>query len=108
MYHVDEEALIFDVETSMMNGRIPVMAIAASPTHWYSWVSHHLILDDLRLHYKHENGLQDLIPIDANNKDGLNNRQINNREKVIVGHNIGFDRSYIRQQYDIEVKINLH
>lgn len=86
----------------MMNGRIPVMAIAASPTHWYSWVSHHLILDDLRLHWKHENNLKDLIPMEAN-KDGLNNKQVNNKEKVIVGHNIGFDRSYIREQYDIEV-----
>ncbi|EDV21017.1 uncharacterized protein TRIADDRAFT_64268 [Trichoplax adhaerens] len=97
----DEEALVFDVETSVMNGRIPVMATAVSPTHWYSWVSHHLILDDLRLGWKHDNTLKDLIPMEANQK-GHNSQKKNHLKKLIVGHNIGYDRSYIREQYNIE------
>ena len=43
--------------------------------------------------------LNDLIPMEA--KD-VNVRKA--QKRIIIGHNVGFDRSFIREQYFLEVK----
>ena len=43
--------------------------------------------------------LDDLIPFES--KD-LNNRK--KKQRIVVGHNVGFDRSYIKEQYFLQVK----
>ena len=43
--------------------------------------------------------LDDLIPFES--KD-LSNRK--KKQRIVVGHSVGFDRSYIKEQYFLQVK----
>ncbi|KAF1744944.1 hypothetical protein MXB_5258 [Myxobolus squamalis] len=88
----DCEAMIFDVETSVRTRGLPVMAIALSENHWYSWMSHHLFSDtsyELSPRTSREISLNDLIPFGP----------CDSKPRLIVGHNIAFDRSFIREEY---------
>lgn len=83
-----EEALVFDVEVSLeeSNRNRPTLAVAVTPEAWYSWCSDTLVdnvVDTSPL------SINDLIPMGRS--DDL--------ERLIVGHNVSFDRSYIREQY---------
>lgn len=42
--------------------------------------------------------LNDLIPFESNDPNHRKKRQ-----RIVVGHNVGFDRSYIKEQYFLEV-----
>ncbi|XP_035668321.1 DNA polymerase subunit gamma-1-like isoform X1 [Branchiostoma floridae] len=92
----DEEAIVFDVEVCMSEGDFPTLATAASPNAWYSWVSDRLLED----HYSwspHPT-LDDLITMETavrSIKPGGEDW----REKIVIGHNVSFDRSYIKEQY---------
>ncbi|KAG4029156.1 hypothetical protein MFRU_017g00920 [Monilinia fructicola] len=78
----DEEMLCFDTEVMWKESSFAVMACAVSPTHWYSWISPWLLGET-------ENDRQ-LIPLGDPNKP-----------RIIVGHNIGYDRARIAEEYDI-------
>lgn len=78
----DEEMLCFDTEVMWKESSFAVMACAVSPTHWYSWLSPWLLGET-------ENDRQ-LIPLGDPNKP-----------RIIVGHNIGYDRARIAEEYDI-------
>ena len=43
--------------------------------------------------------LKNLIPFEPND---WQSRKSNKR--IVIGHNIGFDRSYIREQYNLKVR----
>ena len=45
--------------------------------------------------------LNDLIPLESNDFS-LRKSQ----KRIVIGHNVGFDRSFIREQYFLEVKKN--
>lgn len=79
----DEEMLVFDVETLYKQSPFAIMACAASPNAWYSWLSPWLL--ELE-------GFSDrqLIPIGDPTKP-----------RVIVGHNVGYDRARIKEEYDL-------
>ena len=79
----DEEMLVFDVETLYKHSQFAVMACAASPTAWYSWISPWLL--ELE-------GFSDrqLIPMGDPTK-----------HRIIVGHNIGYDRARIKEEYNL-------
>ncbi|ESO96346.1 hypothetical protein LOTGIDRAFT_239325 [Lottia gigantea] len=95
----DEEILIFDIECLVKEGSYPTMASALSPTHWYSWCSEYLI--EKKFRWSTELTLTDLIPLET--KKG--SVSINNKsKKIIIGHNVGFDRSFIKEQYLIQNK----
>lgn len=79
----DEDMLSFDVEVMWKESRFAVMACAASPTAWYVWLSPWLLGED-------ENKTQ-LIPLGDPTK-----------ERIIVGHNIGYDRARILEEYDLK------
>ncbi|ELT96390.1 hypothetical protein CAPTEDRAFT_18002 [Capitella teleta] len=104
--HPDDDALIFDIELMVTEGNCPTMATAVSPHAWYSWCSPRLV--DEQFHeqqMRSSEGWQkghepenlrpsDLIPLGSNS------------EKLIVGHNVGFDRAFVAEQYDINVSLS--
>lgn len=83
----DENMLSFDVETMWRETPFAVMACAASPTAWYAWISPWLLGET-------EDTTQ-LIPLGDPAK-----------ERIVVGHNIGYDRARVREEYSIQQSKN--
>ncbi|WWC85215.1 uncharacterized protein L201_000074 [Kwoniella dendrophila CBS 6074] len=96
-----EETLIsFDVETLYKLSSYPVMATAVTPNAWYSWLSPTIFEKppentpkplepwDTRTpaHHPHE-----LIPISGNPKP-----------KIVIGHNVGYDRARVKEEYSLD------
>lgn len=79
----DEEMLCFDTEVMWKESPFAVMACASSPSAWYAWLSPWLLGESTNDRH--------LIPIGDPNKD-----------RVIVGHNVGFDRARILEEYDVK------
>ncbi|KAI1426964.1 DNA polymerase gamma [Xylaria sp. FL1777] len=79
----DENMLCFDVEVMWKQSSFAVMACAMSPTAWYAWLSPWLLGES-------END-KHLIPLGPPSQD-----------RVIVGHNIGYDRARILEEYDLK------
>ncbi|KAJ0116370.1 hypothetical protein J7T55_007350 [Diaporthe amygdali] len=79
----DETMLSFDVEVMWQENPFAVMACAASPTAWYVWLSPWLLGEtDVKTQ---------LVPLGDPTK-----------ERIVVGHNIGYDRARILEEYDIK------
>jgi DNA polymerase gamma 1 len=83
----DEFMLSFDVETMWRESPFAVMATAASPTAWYAWVSPWLLGETTNP--------RQLIPLG----DPTNPR-------IVVGHNIGYDRARVKEEYDLKQSRN--
>lgn len=81
-----EDMLVFDVETLPNYSPFAIMATAASPTAWYAWISPWLL--DQSSTPKH------LIPFGPSHQSGS--------ERVVVGHNVSYDRARIREEYHIQ------
>jgi DNA polymerase gamma 1 len=79
----DENMLCFDTEVMWKESPFAVMACAVSPTAWYAWLSPWLLGETT-------NDRQ-LIPLGDPNKD-----------RIIVGHNVGFDRARILEEYSVK------
>ncbi|KAG5651095.1 hypothetical protein H0H81_009871 [Sphagnurus paluster] len=78
-----EQILSFDVETMPTHHPYAIMACAASPNGWYSWVSPWLLGEST--------DPQHLIPLgDAT------------VPKVVIGHNVSYDRSRILEEYSLD------
>ncbi|XP_019749565.1 DNA polymerase subunit gamma-1 isoform X3 [Hippocampus comes] len=92
----DETALVFDVEVCMAEGHCPTLAVALSPTHWYSWCSKRLIEE--RYSWSDQLILADLIPLETP-MNSVRPPGGQWKERLIVGHNVSFDRSHIKEQY---------
>lgn len=87
-----ENTLVFDVETCMNDviEHLPTLAVAVSDKAWYSWASPRLVGDgNNRLEKLTTN---DLIPFNSKSDE----------EKLIIGHNVGFDRSFLSDQYSLK------
>ena len=96
----DADALVFDVETCLSDGKYATLAAAVSADHWFTWCSSRLVHDTAeplapggRLQLEH------LIPLESS---AQNNGRLPGRERIILGHNVAFDRSYIKEQYLLE------
>jgi len=82
-----EEMLTFDTEVLWKESSFAVMACAASRTTWYAWLSPWLMGEsDTDRH---------LIPLG----DPAHPR-------IIIGHNIGYDRARIAEEYDVKQSRN--
>ncbi|XP_062998741.1 DNA polymerase subunit gamma-1 isoform X2 [Elgaria multicarinata webbii] len=92
----DERALVFDIEVCMEEGHCPTLAVAVSPSAWYSWCSKRLLEE--RYTWSSQLTLSDLIPLETSRS--LTKQEW--REKLVVGHNVSFDRAHIREQYLIQ------
>ncbi|KAI8949593.1 DNA polymerase gamma [Xylaria longipes] len=79
----EENMLCFDVEVLWKESRFAVMACAMSPTAWYAWLSPWLLGES--------DSDKHLIPLGDPSHD-----------RVIVGHNIGYDRARILEEYDLK------
>ncbi|GBC08670.1 hypothetical protein RclHR1_00830021 [Rhizophagus clarus] len=97
-----EQLLCLDVETLLSKSDYGLIACAASPYAWYTWISPHLfeIIKDFENNEKSatsekikankvlEKKIGNLIPMG----------QI--KDRIIVGHNISFDRARIKEEYN--------
>ncbi|XP_056137418.1 DNA polymerase subunit gamma-1 [Lampris incognitus] len=92
----EESALVFDVEVCITEGQCPTLAVAVSPTSWYSWCSKRLIEE--RYSWSSQLTLADLIPLETP-IDSVCPPGEKWEKKLIVGHNVSFDRTYIKEQY---------
>lgn len=78
-----EEVLTFDVETMPKHHPYAIMACAASPNGWYSWISPWLLGES--------DEPQHLISLGAPHSP-----------RVIVGHNVSYDRSRVLEEYNLQ------
>ncbi|KAH7380203.1 DNA polymerase family A-domain-containing protein [Phaeosphaeria sp. MPI-PUGE-AT-0046c] len=78
----DESMLTFDTEVMWKETSFACMACAVSPTAWYAWLSPWLLGESKSDRH--------LIPLGDPSK-----------YRVIVGHNIGYDRARIAEEYNI-------
>jgi DNA polymerase gamma 1 len=86
----DEQLVCFDVEVLYKISPYPVMATAATPNAWYSWLSPAVFAaeDDSK------SGIPStLVPISRTHPD---------QSRIIVGHNVGYDRSKVLEEYHVE------
>lgn len=83
----DATMLCFDVEVMWKVSSFAVMACAMSPTHWYAWLSPWLLGESKSDRH--------LIPLGDPTKD-----------RIIVGHNIGYDRARVLEEYDLKQSRN--
>ncbi|KAI8441128.1 hypothetical protein MSG28_009380 [Choristoneura fumiferana] len=90
-----DDALIFDVEVLMSAGKRPTLACAVSPHAWYGWVSEPLANGDPQKTFNHVN-YEDLIPLETDGDQPFGNLD---RPRIVVGHNVSYDRSKIKEQY---------
>jgi len=81
--HPPCEAIVFDVETLYKISDYAVMAVAASSSHWYSWCSAWL------LDTSGTAPLEQLVPLPGRDP------------RLIVGHNVGYDRARIDNEYNL-------
>ncbi|XP_064607817.1 DNA polymerase subunit gamma-1-like [Liolophura sinensis] len=94
----EENAVVFDIECLMTEGNFPTIATAASSVAWYSWCSDNLIEDTFK--WNTSPLLEDLIPLQSTRGSGVASSQ--SVARIIVGHNVSFDRSFVKEQYYIK------
>jgi DNA polymerase gamma 1 len=82
-----EDSLIFDTEVMYKETSFACMACAVSPTAWYGWLSPWLLGES--------ESDRHLIPLGDPSVP-----------RVVVGHNIGYDRARITEEYDIRQSKN--
>ncbi|KAF1981620.1 DNA polymerase gamma [Aulographum hederae CBS 113979] len=83
----DEAMLTFDTEVMWKETKFACMACAVSPTHWYAWISPWLL--------EESESDRHLIPLGPPEK-----------ARIIIGHNIGYDRARIAEEYNVEQSNN--
>lgn len=83
----EEEMLTFDTEVMWKESSFAVMACAASSTAWYAWLSPWLMGES--------ESDRHLIPL--GNPD---------KARIVVGHNIGYDRARTAEEYDLKQSKN--
>lgn len=77
-----ENELVFDCEVLYKVSSYPVMATCLSADAWYAWCSPYLTGESTEVNH--------LIPMGTNQ-----------RECLIVGHNVSYDRARVLEEYDI-------
>lgn len=83
----NEKMLTFDTEVMWKEHSFAVMACAVSPDAWYAWISPWLLGEsDSEVH---------LIPLGDPSEP-----------RIIVGHNIGYDRARVLEEYDMKQSCN--
>lgn len=83
----EESMLTFDTEVMWKESNFACIACAVSPTAWYAWISPWLLGESKSDRH--------LIPIgDAK------------VPRIVVGHNVGYDRARIAEEYDLKQSKN--
>ena len=97
-----DNAIVFDVETCTRDSQRPILAVAVSPRAWYSWVSKRLSFSQ-DFFSKDEIQRCDLIPLECPRVEGGKAGSDWSRSRLVVGHNVSYDRARIKEQYYIKV-----
>ncbi|KAL7422132.1 DNA-directed DNA polymerase gamma mip1 [Cryptotrichosporon argae] len=84
---VKEDVVIFDVETLYKVSPYSVMATAASSTAWYAWLDPAIFADPATGPHTPST----LIPLFPNTSPTL-----------AIGHNVGYDRARVKEEYALE------
>lgn len=104
----EDAALVFDVEVCTMESPRPILATAVSPRFWYSWVSKRLTSsEDFYANMQRRTVLSDLIPfetVESELESDFSGRQERQSHRLIVGHNVSYDRARIKEQYFLKVR----
>ncbi|KAJ1335586.1 DNA polymerase gamma 1 [Microdochium nivale] len=79
----DEQMLCFDVEVMWKESSFAVMACALGPEAWYAWLSPWLLGES--------ESDRHLVPLGDPTID-----------RVIVGHNVGYDRARVAEEYSLQ------
>lgn len=83
-----------------MAGKAPTLATAVSSKAWYAWISPSVIDGTHKPVTHHEYPLSTFIPMESNpGESGLKLTEYQTKPKVIIGHNVCFDRAKIKEQY---------
>jgi DNA polymerase gamma 1 len=85
----EEKLLTFDVEVMWKESSFAVMACAASPEAWYAWLSPWLLGESETDRH--------LIPLGDPRAP-----------RLVVGHNIGYDRARVLEEYSIQQTQNFY
>ena len=83
----NEEMLTFDTEVMWKESSFAVMACAASKTAWYAWLSPWLLGES--------DNDRHLVPLGDPTQ-----------ARIVVGHNIGYDRARVAEEYDLQQSKN--
>lgn len=98
----DDDSIVFDVEVCCSEGDLPTMATAVSTKAWYSWVSLDLINGSKNIGNKHYSS-DHLIPLESIPKQkGYKLDETFKRPRIVVGHNVSYDRARVKEQYWLE------
>ncbi|CAK8675646.1 unnamed protein product [Clavelina lepadiformis] len=89
----DSSVLVFDCEVLSSISDVPIIATAVSEDAWFSWTSQHLFDDKNDL----GNNLDSLVPMEP--RELAISDPKNTPKKLIVGHNVSYDRARIKEQY---------
>lgn len=90
-----DDALVFDCEVLVPESFSPVMAVAASQNSWYSWCSPRIFKSHPQKHF----GVDSLIPLEERQNGSTHP---NDSPRVIIGHNVSYDRARVKEQYFTE------
>ena len=106
----EDAGLVFDVEVCTMESPRPILATAASERCWYSWVSKRLTSsEDFYANLQRRTVLSDLIPFDEEAGSAASGGNRGERGcRLIVGHNVSYDRARIKEEYFIKVRGYTH
>ena len=105
----DETALVLDVEVCVRDSERPVLATAVSRTHWYSWVSERLAAAHEDYSVEVQEGsttARNLIHLETETGEGGmggGGERGGWMQRVVVGHNVSYDRARIKEQYLLKV-----
>lgn len=94
----EEKALIFDIEVCMREGSAPTMACAVGTKYWYSWSSKSLT-STKRLHRRAKD--DSVVRVYRDTEMIKMEPEDSKEHRIIIGHNVSFDRARIRNQYDL-------
>ncbi|KAG0719725.1 DNA polymerase subunit gamma-1, mitochondrial [Chionoecetes opilio] len=86
-------AVVFDVEVCVKEGNQPTLATAVSNKYWYSWCSEALIHPNSHPE-RNEVAMRELIPLETPSGS--------DSPRVVVGHNVSYDRLRVCEQYLLE------
>ncbi|XP_044736733.1 DNA polymerase subunit gamma-1, mitochondrial [Chrysoperla carnea] len=94
-----EDCMVFDVEVCSTVSSNPVLATAVTNQAWYAWISEDLV----NKNSTPKSELQSLIPLESTNSQiGNFLDPVFKKPRVVVGHNVSYDRARVKEQYWIE------
>lgn len=98
-----EDGLVFDVEVCILAGKAPTLATAVSNKAWYGWVSQSLLDSTAKPVTNSQYQIDSLIPLESETNDsGVKLNEHLRKPKIVVGHNVSYDRARIKEQYWLE------